>query len=67
MSVLILTSFFSICVELTLQGQLVVQVLKCYVKPTLTYTDQVGESVLHVCFDTHQILEYVLNLLSMDC
>ena len=32
---------------------------KCFVTPTLTYTDQVDESVLHVWFDTHHILEYM--------
>ena len=32
--------------------------LKCFDRPTLTYTAQVDESVLHL-FDTHQILEYM--------
>ena len=27
-----------------------IRVLKCFVTPTLTYTAQVDESVLHICF-----------------
>ena len=58
-TVLILTRFWNICVELALYGLLVTRVLKCFVATTLTYAGQVDESVLHVCFDTHQILEYM--------
>ena len=35
------------------------RVLKCYVTPTLTYTAQVDESVLHVCIETKQVIDYV--------
>ena len=38
---------------------LVIRVLKCFVMPTLTYTAQVYDSVLHACFETHQIIEYM--------
>ena len=27
--------------------------------PTLTYTAQVYDSVLHACFETHQIIKYM--------
>ena len=33
--------------------------LKCFVTPILANTAQVNESVLHDCFDTHQIFEYM--------
>ena len=48
MFVLILTRFWNICAELALYGLLVIRVLKCLVTPTLTYTAQVDESVLHI-------------------
>ena len=59
MSVLILTRFWNICVELALYGLLVTRVLKCFVMPTLTYTAQVDESVLHIWIETQQVIEYV--------
>ena len=49
----------SICVELALSVLLVIRVLKCFVTPTLTYTAQVDDSVLHICFDSHYIIEYM--------
>ena len=66
MSVLILTRFWNICVELALYGLLVIRVLKCFVTPTLTYTAQVDESVLHICIEAQQVIDYVLHLLSKD-
>ena len=59
MSVLILTKFWNICVELALCGLLVTRVLKCFVTPTLAYTAQVDESVLDISFETHLIVEYM--------
>ena len=50
MSVLSFTGLLSICVKLQLSVLLVIGVLKCFVTPTLTYTAQVDESVLHICF-----------------
>ena len=38
----------SISVELALSVLLVMRVLKCFVTPTLTYTAQVDEGVLHI-------------------
>ena len=46
----ILIMLLSICVELTLYVLLVIDVLKSFVTPTLTYTAQVDESVIHFCF-----------------
>ena len=37
------------------------RVLKWFVTPTLTYTAQVEESVIHICIETQQVIEYVLN------
>ena len=37
-----------------------IRVLKCFVTPTLTYTAQVDESVLHICFESHWITEYII-------
>ena len=59
MSVLILTTFWNICVELALYGLLVTRVLKCFVTPTLTYTAVVDESVLHICIETQQAIDYM--------
>ena len=36
-----------------------ISVLKCFVTPTITYTAQVDEGVLHINFDTHHIIEYI--------
>ena len=36
-----------------------IRVLKCFVTPTLTYTAQVDESVLHICIETLKIIEYM--------
>ena len=49
----------SISVELALSVLLVMRVLKCFVTPTLTYTAQVDESVLHICFYSHYVIEYM--------
>ena len=35
------------------------RVLKCIVTPTLRYTAQVDENVLHTCVDSHYIIEYM--------
>ena len=35
------------------------RVLKCFVTPTLTYTAQVDESMLHICFESLHIIEYI--------
>ena len=35
------------------------RVLKCFVTPTVTYTAQVDESLLHICFDSHYVIEYM--------
>ena len=36
-----------------------IRVLKCFVTPTLTYTAQVGESMLHIWIETQQVIDYV--------
>ena len=59
MSVLILTRFWNIYVELAFYGLLVTRVLKCFVTLTLTYTAQVDDSVLHICFETQQVIDYM--------
>ena len=59
MSVLILTIFWNICVELALYGLLVTRVLKRFVTPTLTYTAQVGESALHICIEIQLVIDYM--------
>ena len=59
MSVLILTRFWNICVEIALYGLLVTRVLKCCVTPTLAYTAQVDDSVLHICIETKQVIDYM--------
>ena len=59
MSDLILTRLFIICVVLALSVRLVNRVLKCFVTPTLTYTAQVDESVLHICIETQQVIDYM--------
>ena len=35
------------------------RVLKCFVTPTLTYTAQVDEGVLHICIKTQQVIDYM--------
>ena len=47
------------CVEVALNVLLVIRVLKCFVMRTLTYTAQVDEIVLHICFDSHYITDYM--------
>ena len=59
MSVLILARFWNICVELAWYGLLVTRVLKCYATPTLTYTAQTDETVLHICIETQQVIDYM--------
>ena len=49
----------SICVELALSVLLVIRILKWYVTPTLSYTAQVDEKLLHIGFDYHYIIEYM--------
>ena len=49
----------SICVELALGVLLVIRILKCFVTPTLTYTAQVDEKLLHIGFDSYYIIEYM--------
>ena len=58
-SVLKLNRSLIICVELALYGLLVIRVLKCFVMPTLTYTAQVDESVLHIWIETQQVIDHV--------
>ena len=36
-----------------------IRVLICFVTPTLTYTAQVDESVLHIWIETQEIIDYV--------
>ena len=36
-----------------------IRVLKCFVTPTLKYTAQVDESVLHIWIETQQDIEHV--------
>ena len=36
-----------------------IRVLKCLVTPTLTYTAQVDESVLHIWIENQQGIEYM--------
>ena len=36
-----------------------IRVLKCFVTPTLTYTAQVDESVLHIWIRTQEVIDYV--------
>ena len=38
------------------------RVLKCFVTPTLTYTTQVDESVLYICFESHLIISMCVEL-----
>ena len=59
MSVLILTRFWNICVELALHGLLVTRVSQYFVTQTLTYTAQVDESVLHICIEAQQVIDYM--------
>ena len=58
-SVLNHTTLLSIFAEIELQRLLVIRALKCFVTPTLTYTAQVDESMLHICFETNHIIEYM--------
>ena len=58
-AVFILIILLNICVELALQVLLVSCVIKCFVTPTFTYTAEVDGSVLHICFDSHYIIEYI--------
>ena len=58
-SVLILIILLNICYELALEVLLVIGVLKCFVTHILAYTAQLEESVLHFCFDSHYIIEYM--------
>ena len=58
-SVLILTRFWNICVELALYGLQVTRVLKRFVTPTLTYTAQADESAIHICIETQQVIDYM--------
>ena len=55
----ILIMLLSKCVVLSFSVLLVMRVLKCYVSPTLTYACEVDENVLHICFDSHYIIEYM--------
>ena len=41
---------------------LVIRVLKRFVTPTLTYTAQVVESVLHICFESLGLLSICIEL-----
>ena len=58
-SVLILIMLLDICVELGLEVLLAGRLLTCFVTPTLTYTAQVDESVLHIYFESQWIIEYM--------
>ena len=58
-SVLILIVLSNICVELALLVLLMIGVLKCFVTPTLAYTARLDESVLHICFYSHYVIEYM--------
>ena len=58
-SVLIFNILLSICVELALQVLLVIRVLKRFLTMTLINTAQVDDIVLHVCFESHWIIEYM--------
>ena len=55
-SVLKLNRLLIICDEIALQRLPVFRVLKCFVTPTLTYTAQADESVLHICIETQQVI-----------
>ena len=59
MSVLILTRFATVCVSFPLEGLLGTRVLKRLVTPTLTYTAQVDESVLHIWIETQEVIDYL--------
>ena len=59
MSVVILTRFSTVCVDFPMEGLLGTRVLKYFVTPTLTYTAQVDESVLHIWIETQQAIYYV--------
>ena len=58
-SVLSLTGILSMCVELALSVLLVIRILKCFVRPTLTYTAQDDESVLHIFSDSQYLIDYI--------
>ena len=60
MSVVIPTRFSTVCVDFPLEGLPGTRVLKCFVTPTLTYTAQVDESVLHTCIDNQPTIDNVL-------
>ena len=36
-----------------------IRVLKRFLTPTLSYAAQVDESLLHICIETQQVIEYV--------
>ena len=59
MSVVIPTRFSTVCVDFPLEGLPGTRGLKCFVTPTLTYTAQVDESVLHIWIETQQAIDYV--------
>ena len=45
---------------------LVIRVLICFVTLTITYTAQVDENVLHICFYYHYVIEY-MRWTFIDC
>ena len=59
LSVFKLSTLLSIFVEIELQRQTIIRVLKSFVPATITYTAQDDESVLHINFNTHHIIECV--------
>ena len=59
MSVVTLTRFSTVCVDFPLEGRLGTRVLKCFVTPTLTYAAEADESVLHICIETQQVIDYM--------
>ena len=67
LSVFKLTTLLSIFVEIEFQRQIIIRALKYFVTPTITYTAQDDESWLHINFNTHHIIEYVLNMLCKYC
>ena len=54
-----LTDLLSISFELALNVLPRMGILRCFVLPTVTYSAQIDESLLLICFDSHYIVQYM--------
>ena len=59
MSVVIPTRFSTVCVDFPLEGLLGTRVLKCFLTPTVTYAAEADETMLHICIETQQVIDYM--------